>query len=128
MLTRFPQLSIFPASEVLMLRSLELGAAGCISATNNINARDIALAHASPAHAARLSSGIEAVRKTAEQFPMVAAVKHTLSLLTGDDDWRHLRPPLVPLDADTAAKVEARMRAALPALRRRAHDGPPGRR
>ena len=89
---------------------------GLHSATNNINARDIALAHASPAHAARLSSGIEAVRKTAEQFPMVAAVKHTLSLLTGDDDWRHLRPPLVPLDADTAAKVEARMRAALPAL------------
>lgn len=116
MLARFPQLSIFPASEVLMLRSLELGAAGCISATNNINARDIALAYGSPAHAARLGDSITAARKTAEQFPMVAAVKHTLSLLTGDDGWRHLRPPLVPLDTDTAAQVEARMRAALPAL------------
>ena len=82
----------------------------------------------SPAHAARLSSGIEAVRKTAEQFPMVAAVKHTLSLLTGDDDWRHLRPPLVPLDADTAAKVEPACAPRCRRCRRRAHDGPPGRR
>ena len=116
MLARFPQLSIFPASEVLMLRSLERGAAGCISATNNINARDIALAYGSPEQAARLGDRITAVRKTAEQFPMVAAVKHTLSLLTGDDGWRHVRAPLVPLDADTAAQVETRMRAALPAL------------
>ncbi|WP_432261804.1 dihydrodipicolinate synthase family protein [Cupriavidus sp. TMH.W2] len=116
MLERFPQLSIFPASEVLMLRSLALGAAGCISATNNINARDIALAYRSPAEAARLHDSITAARKTAEQFPMVAAVKHTLSLLTGDAGWRTVRPPLVQLGPDATGQLEARMRAALPAL------------
>ncbi|QOT77474.1 dihydrodipicolinate synthase family protein [Cupriavidus basilensis] len=117
MLERFPTLSIFPASEILMLRSLALGAAGCISATNNINARDIALAYGSVTEAARLNDSITAVRKAAERFPMVAAVKHTLSLLAGDAGWRHVRPPLVPLAADAALQLSQAMATAMPALR-----------
>ncbi len=105
MLERFPTLSIFPASELLMLRSLALGAAGCISATNNINARAIAQAFSSVAEAARLHESIAAVRKTVERFPMVAAVKHTLSQQTSDAGWRNVRPPLVPLAADAAAQL-----------------------
>nr|WP_315596878.1 dihydrodipicolinate synthase family protein [uncultured Cupriavidus sp.] len=105
MLERFPSLSIFPASELLMLRSLPLGAAGCISATNNINARAIAQAFASGADAARLRDAIAAVRTTVERFPMVAAVKHTLAQLTSDPGWRHVRPPLVPLAAEASAEL-----------------------
>ncbi|CAG2159573.1 dihydrodipicolinate synthase family protein [Cupriavidus numazuensis] len=106
MLERFPSLSIFPASEVLMLRSLPLGAAGCISATSNINARAIASAYSSVTEAARLQDGITAVRKTLEGFPMVAAVKHTLSQQTGDAGWHHVRPPLMPLAAEAATQLK----------------------
>jgi 4-hydroxy-tetrahydrodipicolinate synthase len=105
MLERFPALSIFPASELLMLRSLPLGAAGCISATNNINARAIARAFASAADATLLQDAIAGVRKTVERFPMVAAVKHTLAHQTSDPGWRRVRPPLVPLAADASAEL-----------------------
>lgn len=106
MLERFPSLSIFPASELLMLRSLPLGAAGCISATNNINARAIAQAFASVTDAARLHDAIAAMRTTVERFPMVAAVKHTLGQQTNDPGWRRVRPPLVPLAAEASAALQ----------------------
>lgn len=119
MLERFPSLSIFPASELLMLRSLSLGAAGCISATNNINARAIAQAFADAADAARLQPAIAAVRSTVERFPMVAAVKHTLAQQTSDPSWRHVRPPLVPLAADASSELLQAL-AGIPAMEARA--------
>lgn len=117
MLQRFPQLAIFPASEVLMLKSMDLGAAGCISATNNINARDIALAYGSATEAQRLQQSLTAVRETAQKYPMVAALKHTLSMTTGDENWRTLRPPLVALENDVVTSLESDMRAVLSTLK-----------
>ena len=41
LIERFPELAIFPGAETLLLPALQAGGAGCISASCNVNARQI---------------------------------------------------------------------------------------
>jgi 4-hydroxy-tetrahydrodipicolinate synthase len=104
LLERFPGFAVFPSSEALMLAALRKGAAGCISATANVNAAairalyDAALAPGSERQAETLHEPVAAVRKLIQGYPLIAAVKAILAAETGKPGWARVRPPLDTLD------------------------------
>lgn len=103
LLERFPGLSLLVGADPLMLPLLGKGAAGCITATSNIVAADLAFVfrhHADPAHAEAVTAAQERIvqaRGKASQFPQMAALKALLARQNGHEGWRRLRPPLLPL-------------------------------
>ena len=95
MLRRFPGFAVFPASEALLEKALPLGAAGCISATANIQPGAIAelIAGFGDAGSDQRQSQVTAVRKVLQAYPMIPALKHVLATQAADPVWRTVRPP-----------------------------------
>jgi 4-hydroxy-tetrahydrodipicolinate synthase len=109
LLRDFPGLRVFPGSEKTLLADLGAGAAGCITATGNINAQALAAVIAGwrePGAAARLEAA-NRVRDALRPFDLIAAVKAVIAAGYGDEGWRRVRPPLVPLAAGEQAKLLA---------------------
>ena len=110
----FPGLSVLAGADPLMLPLLKAGGAGCITATSNLVAADLAFVfrhHADPARAAEVEAAqarIVAARNRASRFPQIASLKLLLADRTGQPGWHRLRPPLLPL---TPAEADA-LRAA----------------
>ncbi|HWK63755.1 MAG TPA: dihydrodipicolinate synthase family protein [Rhizobiaceae bacterium] len=107
-----PGFDVFPSAEASIGRAAELGLAGCISATANVTGRFAQAAFTGRSHEERSQALAEAVRIRGEiaRFPLVAAVKETLALLSGDAIWRRMMPPLEPLaapDREALAKALA---------------------
>ncbi len=107
-LERFPDLAIFPGTEVLQFQALSAGGAGCITATANVNAHGLRSAFDAwcdeDAAAERRQEEITAVRRALDGYPVAPALKHLLADHRGDPAWRRVRPPFVPLsDEDGAA-------------------------
>jgi 4-hydroxy-tetrahydrodipicolinate synthase len=109
LLDHYPGFAVFPGSEVFLLDGLRKGAAGCITATGNINAPGIAKVYAnwqaSPADA--LQAEITTVRKTMQAYPMVPALKRVVAHFHDDPAWAAVRPPMVPLDTAQSAALLA---------------------
>ena len=106
-LAEYPQLEIFPGSEVFLLDGLKNGAAGCISATCNVSAtaiREVYDKWQTP-DAEKLQAGITAIRKAIQAYPMIPALKALISHYRGDAGWAEVRPPFLPLPAPDAMKV-----------------------
>jgi 4-hydroxy-tetrahydrodipicolinate synthase len=114
MLRSFPQLSIFPASESLLSRAMPLGAAGCISASININPAAISAMCANWAapEAAQAQARLDAVRQAIQQYPMIAALKWTIAHYRKDSRWQRQRPPLRPLSEQQQIALLAQLQAA----------------
>ena len=76
-LRNFPQLTTFPSSESRLLEGFSLGAAGCISATANLNVRMIrALIDAGPGPRGEALHGpVAAIRQAVERRPLIPALK-----------------------------------------------------
>lgn len=107
MLREFPGLAIYPASEALLEKALPLGAAGCISATANVQPRAIAQAlqrWGTPSFEAAQAE-LKRVRNLFQSQPMIPGLKHVLAQQSGDSGWRHVRPPLVAADAAWANEL-----------------------
>jgi 4-hydroxy-tetrahydrodipicolinate synthase len=107
----FPGLDIFPGTEAIMLDMLEAGAAGCISASANVNAPAIrqvydAFRAGAPEVRSR-QAGITAVRMVLQAAPMIPTLKQILARRLGDPAWLTLRPPLTALTAAQAAALES---------------------
>jgi 4-hydroxy-tetrahydrodipicolinate synthase len=98
---RLPSLAVFPSAEGSLSRASELGFAGCISATANVTGRFAQIGWSGSGAAARdgLAKAVE-IRSTISRFPLVAAVKSTLALLTGEAAWHRVAPPLSPLTVE----------------------------
>lgn len=94
-----PGFDVFPSAEAAIGKAAGLGLAGCISATANVTGPFAQAAFTGRTDAERDAALAEAVRIRAEiaKFPLVAAVKETLALLSGDAAWRRMMPPLAPL-------------------------------
>jgi 4-hydroxy-tetrahydrodipicolinate synthase len=116
MLERFqPQgFDVYCGSESFLLDTLRGGGAGCISATANVNPAAIArlARHWRSPEAPAQQAALDAVRKTFQQYPMIAALKEAIAQFARDDTWRTLRPPLVAL----APEQRKSLRASLDAL------------
>lgn len=113
LLAGLPGFEVFPGSEANLLAALRQGAAGCISATANVNVRAIrALIDARDTPAAEaMQQRLSAVRAAIQAHPLVAANKAIVAMMRGDDGWNVLRPPLRPLAAEAAGRLHASLAA-----------------
>ena len=109
-------LVVYPGSELPLLDALALGAPGCITATANVNAADIArvirLYDAGDVDAAQaLHAGVVRTRKLIQQFAPIPAQKYLLAASTGDPRWAIVRPPLSALDEQSGRSLAQRLAA-----------------
>lgn len=100
---------VFPASESFLSAAMPLGAAGCISATVNVNPAGIDALYRgwSSEEGATLQANADEVRKIYQGGYMIPAMKHTVAKFSGVSHWRKVRPPLTELPAEPARKLEA---------------------
>lgn len=112
MLKRFPDFSIFPSSEAWLLKSLRLGAAGCISATANVNVRAIRRLYDGwkAADAEERQVKVADIRTTIARYPLIPAVKLIAAQQLDDPGLAVLRPPLTALSQSEADGLLAALR------------------
>ncbi|MDX1499775.1 MAG: dihydrodipicolinate synthase family protein [Woeseiaceae bacterium] len=108
----FPGFRLYAGTELLLTDNLRLGGVGCISATANINPGAIVEQYrhwqddAGPGQQA-----LDAVRRSVQRYPMIAALKHVIAHYRDDTEWRRLRPPLTSLAALDGAALIAELEA-----------------
>ena len=109
LLQNFPGFAVFPGSEVFLLDGLRKGAAGCITASGNVNVPGIRKVYQNwqGPQADALQAEITNVRKTIQAYPMVPALKAIVAHFHKDPDWAAVKPPMVPLDAAQASALLA---------------------
>jgi 4-hydroxy-tetrahydrodipicolinate synthase len=120
-----PGFAVLSGSDELLLPLLAAGGAGCITAVCNI-------ASAVAAHvvetfrrgdhdaAEQAQARLSEIRRTILGFPLSAALKAMLAAGSGLQQWRNLRPPLLPLPPEQEAELHealAQIRYRLPAWR-----------
>jgi 4-hydroxy-tetrahydrodipicolinate synthase len=111
----FPQIETYSASESLLVRNVQAGGAGCISASANVNARGIAAlirALGTGAEAACLSQ-VSAVRTIFEKIPLIPAIKAAVAARMDDPAYAIVRPPLLALGGTHATQVAEAHRISL---------------
>ncbi|CAN5330235.1 dihydrodipicolinate synthase family protein [soil metagenome] len=101
--------AVFPGSEAFLLQGLRHGAAGCISATANVNpgpmARLFATWQAPDADAHQLQ--LNQVRGIFAKYPLIPALKAVIADQSGDPAWKRVRPPLEEItDGQTASLMK----------------------
>ncbi len=90
---------VFVGSETFLLANMRHGGVGCITATGNVNPAAIARLFRewrSPG-ADALQEALTATRRAIEKVPVIPGLKAIVAHHAGDDAWRAVRPPLVPL-------------------------------
>jgi 4-hydroxy-tetrahydrodipicolinate synthase len=109
MLERFAAagFDVFPGSESFLLAGMRHGAAGCISATANVNpaAIDRLFQTWQGADAEPQQEQLNAVRKTVGQYVMIPGLKQVIAHYAHDPEWATVRPPLTELTAFQAQQV-----------------------
>lgn len=111
LLREFPGFQVYPASEALLEKALPLGAAGCISATANVQpaAIDAAIRQWGTPGFADAQARVKVVRELFQAHPMIPALKHVVAEQLGDQGWRHVRPPLVAAAPAWAGALSAQL-------------------
>jgi 4-hydroxy-tetrahydrodipicolinate synthase len=121
LLARFPGFKVFPASEALLGLGLPLGAAGCISATANLQPGAIASLLAATTLETRTAwvDQVSTIRLALQAHPLIPALKAVVAQHTRHAGWARVRPPLVPFGALAASTLLAQLEAlgfAMPGL------------
>jgi len=93
-----PGLAVFPASETALRKGMDLGGAGCISATCNSNIGQIramydAVLAADESAMAKLQPGLERHRQAVQKAGLINGLKSLKAFQTGEARWLNLRPP-----------------------------------
>jgi 4-hydroxy-tetrahydrodipicolinate synthase len=98
---------VFPGSESFLLAGMRHGAAGCISATANVNpaAIDRLYREWHNPDADQQQQALNTVRQTVGQYVMIPALKQVIAHYADDPDWVTVRPPLTELTAAQAKQV-----------------------
>ncbi len=100
---------IFVGSEDFLLRNMQAGGAGCISATANVNPGPIAALYRDwqAADAGERQQALTALRAVVQRYPMIPALKSVVGHYSGKPEWRRVRPPLVALGDDERRELIA---------------------
>lgn len=103
----FPGFAVLSGSDECLLPLLRGGGAGCITAVVNVAAPLAAAVVAAfragdDAAAEQAQARLTAARRAISAYPLTAALKEIMARHTNDGAWRRIRPPLMPLAADTA--------------------------
>lgn len=114
MVESFPSFNVFSGSDTFLLDILRIGSAGSITACNNISAWEFAavLANWQSDKAEAHQAALSAIRLATQKFPLVGAIKEAMARKTDNAAWRTLRPPLQPLNPETAEAFWAALGAA----------------
>lgn len=108
---QLPGFDVFPSAEGSIARAAELGFAGCISATANVTGPLASAAFHDPTAAGALERAVR-IRAIIAAYPLVASVKAALAIVSGDESWQRLVPPLVPLSIEERAALRLQLAAA----------------
>jgi 4-hydroxy-tetrahydrodipicolinate synthase len=102
-----PDFDVLVGPDSLALHGLRNGAAGCISATANVNARGIRQLYdnAGRGEADKLQDGITRLRKALQAWPMIPVLKALIAHYREDAEWAQVRPPFVRLPSADAQKA-----------------------
>jgi 4-hydroxy-tetrahydrodipicolinate synthase len=117
---RFPGLAVLAGADPLLLPLLRQGGAGCITATSNIAARELATIYAGwrdPAGESAVEvaqARVTELRARVSRWPQIAALKAATASRTGRPGWTRVRPPLVALDAAQREALQTALAAPLP--------------
>jgi 4-hydroxy-tetrahydrodipicolinate synthase len=98
---------VFVGSESFLLANMRENGAGCISATANVNPAPIDQLYREwrNADAPARQEALNAIRKATGQYVMIPALKAVVAHYSKDPAWMTVRPPLVALSKEQAAKV-----------------------
>ncbi|GBE44361.1 4-hydroxy-tetrahydrodipicolinate synthase [bacterium BMS3Bbin10] len=104
LLDAYPGFTIFPGSEIFLLKGMRNGGAGCITATGNVNARMIRNVYDNwqTDRADDLQEEITSMRMTIQARPMIPMLKSIVAHFGNDPGWTNVRPPFLQLDAAQA--------------------------
>lgn len=105
----FPDLAIFPGTEMILAEALDAGAAGCITQTANINPAGLkaAIAGFRAPDAAVLTEAAQAIRAVIAGYPAIPALKAATAHRFADEAWLRVRPPLRRLpDSERPALID----------------------
>lgn len=105
---------VFPAAETMLMRGLPLRAAGCISATANVNPGPIADMYRTwrePGADAK-QARLDTIRAIFAKFPMIPGLKAAVAHFSRNPEWRTVRPPLTPLDPQVEQELLSVLKAA----------------
>ncbi len=113
-----PEISVFPGSETFLRTGLESGCAGCISATCNINPREIRQVYdigtgVVEGDLDQADNAMVAFRRNVEGYAPIPAMKGLLATARGDSRWRNVRPPLVVASEAQTAELVAKLGSSL---------------
>ena len=106
---KLPNFLMFPGSEAKLLRGLEIGCSGCISAVTNVThslARKVFDDFENKVPQSKNEKLIN-VRETFDQYNLISALHSFLS--TKDDNFKNILPPLVLLSQDKQKELEEKL-------------------
>ena len=105
----FPQLEVMSGNEAFLMRCIQAGGSGCISATANITApiiRKLYDALLQDNSAEQLQAEVAGLRESITSFPVVPVLKYLLTYRYREPGWENLLPPLLPLDGNQKKTVQ----------------------
>ena len=108
---RFPGLSVLAGADPLMLPLLRKGGAGCITATSNLVAKDLAFIYhnyADPAQERPVEEAQQRViaeRTRVSRVAQIASIKAGIARQAAHRTWSLMRPPLLPLTETEVAQL-----------------------
>jgi 4-hydroxy-tetrahydrodipicolinate synthase len=100
---------VYCADDGALHAVLQEGGAGCITAAANVGSAVSARVYVNwdRATGAEAQATLSALRKVATSFAIIPALKALMARHTGETAWLHMRPPHLPFDAATAARLFA---------------------
>lgn len=109
-----PNFRIFCGSESFLLKNMQVGGAGCISATANVNPLAINELFKNWAHpdAELQQNRVNKIRDIFQRYPMIPALKETIALQSGDKEWSRVRAPLIPISKNQSDALRDELKAA----------------
>jgi 4-hydroxy-tetrahydrodipicolinate synthase len=104
-LESFPDFEVFPGSEAFLLDAMRCGAAGCISASANVAARQIRslFDNWTTTDADSIQANVTTLRRAIQAYPMIPFLKALVAHYREDPVWADVRPPFTEMPAEEAA-------------------------
>ena len=114
-LLQIKDLIVYPGAELPVIEAIKLGAPGCISATANLNSKDIAsvidFCHSGQwDKAEKLQKKVKSVRLLFQDYAPIPAQKALLAIQTKNPLWNNLRPPFQPISKEKSNELANTLR------------------
>ncbi len=104
---KWDDFSIFAGSESFLLKTMQQGGSGCISATANVNPKNIFDVYKNwqQPNAFKKQEELDVIRSIVQSYPLIPALKCIISHFQKDQNWNILRPPLTKLNSRDSIKL-----------------------